>query len=122
MAAFLMRSASMLAFVTTAGFAVSAAAVDRNIDPKKRCEELVAFYDRYGVTRNESTDGVHNHFRIRADIECQRGHYDVGITGMEVLLLRKKFDIPLNVGPGPWFEPSGKVPVKDSLKGEGRGE
>lgn len=60
----------------------------------KRCSQLVAFFDRYGVSRGENSDGPRNHTRIGAVIECERTHYRTGIDTMAGLLIRKAFEIP----------------------------
>lgn len=64
-------------------------------DLKERCAQEIAFFDRYGASRSENSDGQRNHIRIGAEIDCQRGRYKEGITAMEDLLRRKKFDVPL---------------------------
>ena len=70
---------------------------------KKRCSQLVAFFDYYGVSRGENSDGPRNHTRIGATIECERTHYRTGIDTMAALLKRKAFDVP---APGtPAIEP-----------------
>ncbi|MGH8431685.1 MAG: hypothetical protein ACREUF_14915, partial [Solimonas sp.] len=56
--------------------------------------QLVSFYDRYGVSRGENWDGARNHTRIGAAIDCERGDYAKGIATMEALLKRKAFDVP----------------------------
>jgi hypothetical protein len=62
---------------------------------KDRCAQLVAYFDRYGGTgRNEDSDGVRNHTRIGAAVDCERGQYDKGISAMEALLERKHYDVP----------------------------
>lgn len=61
---------------------------------KGRCAQLVAFFDYYGVSRGENSDGARNHERIRATIECSEGGYRTGIDRMAALLNRKAFDIP----------------------------
>jgi hypothetical protein len=61
---------------------------------KSRCSQLVAFYDRYGVSRGENSDGPRNHTRIGASIECERTNYRTGIDTMAALLVRKAFDVP----------------------------
>ena len=62
---------------------------------KDRCTQLVAYFDRYGGTgRSEDSDGVRNHTRIGAAIDCERGQYDKGISAMEALLKRKHYDVP----------------------------
>lgn len=61
---------------------------------KGRCAQLVAFFDYYGTSRGENSDGARNHERIRATIECSEGEHRTGIDRIAVLLRRKAFDIP----------------------------
>ena len=61
---------------------------------KGRCSQLVAFFDYYGVSRGENSDGPRNHTRIGAAIECERTHVRTGVKTMEALLKRKAFDPP----------------------------
>ncbi len=61
---------------------------------KGRCSQLVAYFDRYGVSRGENSDGPRNHTRIGAVIECERKNYRGGIDTMGSLLVRKAFDMP----------------------------
>ena len=87
------------------------AAADVTSASKERCQQLVAFFDRYGVSRSEHSDGARNHYRIRAAISCEGGQCDFCVREMETLLTRKAFDIPAIVGPPPFFEPSGRTPL-----------
>jgi hypothetical protein len=59
-----------------------------------RCAQLVAFYDYYGRSRSNNSDGARNHTRITANIDCERGLYEKGIAIMEDLLRKKAFDVP----------------------------
>lgn len=61
---------------------------------KARCSQLTSFFDRYGTSRGENSDGARNHTRIAAGMDCQEGHYAEGIASMEGLLRRKGFDVP----------------------------
>ena len=61
---------------------------------KGRCSQLVAFFDYYGVSRGENSDGARNHTQIGATLECERMHVRTGVKTMEALLKRKAFDIP----------------------------
>jgi hypothetical protein len=61
---------------------------------KGRCSQLVAFFDYYGVSRGENSDGPRNHTRIGATIECERMHVRTGVKTMEALLKQKAFDLP----------------------------
>lgn len=65
---------------------------------KARCSQLIAYFDRFGASRSNNSDGRRNHTRIDAEIDCTRGLYAEGITTMEDLLRRKRFTPP---PPGP---------------------
>lgn len=67
-------------------------------DPRARCQQLIAYYDRFGVGRSLNSDGRRNHTRIGAEIDCRNGDYAKGIATMEQLLRAKKFSLP-PVGP-----------------------
>jgi hypothetical protein len=87
------------AAVVTAGlmnsaFAQNSAAVPSNADLKARCDQLTSFYDRYGASRGENSDGARNFTRIGAGIDCQEGRYAEGIATMETLLKNKNFEVP----------------------------
>ncbi len=87
------RSALLSAVVMSAALANPAAA-QSNGDLKARCDQLTSYFDRYGSSRSESSDGARNHTRIAAGLDCEHGHYAEGITSMEALLKRKNFDVP----------------------------
>src|ERR1044071_6198141 len=89
----LSRATFAFAMLLTAGMANPAAAQTPS-DPKARCEQLISYYDRYGVGRSENSDGARNHTRIGAGIDCQQGQYEKGIAAMEALLKRKGFAAP----------------------------
>ncbi len=59
-----------------------------------RCTQLIAFFDRFGASRSNNSDGRRNHTRIAAEIDCDRGFYAEGIATMDDLLRRKKFTPP----------------------------
>ena len=63
-------------------------------DLKARCSQLMTFFDWYGASRSENTDGARNHTRLGAEMECKTGNYRQGVALMEELLRRKKFDVP----------------------------
>jgi hypothetical protein len=95
------------AFALSLALALIAMPALASADPeaKKRCTELVAFFDRWGTTRTAHTDGARNHARIGASIDCQRGDYQAGIAEMESLLERKRFEVPAEIGEAPMYEP-----------------
>ena len=63
-------------------------------DQKARCDQLIAYYDRYGAGRGENSDGARNQTRIAAGLDCQKGNYETGISTMEALLRSKNFAVP----------------------------
>lgn len=65
---------------------------------KARCQQLIAYFDRFGAGRSNNSDGRRNHTRLSAEIDCTKGLYAEGIAEMEALLRRKKFPPP---PPGP---------------------
>ena len=83
----------MFAVVLTAGSALPAFA-QSPADAKARCTQLMTFFDWYGASRSENTDGARNHARIAAGLDCQSGRTAEGVAAMEDLLRRKKFDLP----------------------------
>jgi hypothetical protein len=89
----LFRSTFAFAVVLTAAMATPAFAQTPS-DPKTRCDQLISYYDRYGVGRGENSDGARNHTRIAAGMDCQQGQYEKGIASMEALLKSKNFDVP----------------------------
>lgn len=64
-----------------------------------RCRQLVTLYDRYGAGSAMTSDGLRNHTRIRAELDCHQGRYVEGIVLMEELLRRKNFVPPPPVSP-----------------------
>jgi hypothetical protein len=64
------------------------------LDLKAYCKQLITFYDRYGASRSENSDGARNHTRIGADIDCREGDPAEGVAGMEELLHNKRFKVP----------------------------
>jgi hypothetical protein len=63
-------------------------------DLKARCSQLIRYYDYYGASRTENSDGGRNMTRIGAQVDCTKGRYQAGIEAMEDLLRRKKFPVP----------------------------
>jgi hypothetical protein len=80
-----------------------------SVSARERCQDLVAFFDRWGATRSGQSDGARNHTRIAANIDCEHGRYDAGIAEMEALLAGKKFEVPVDVGQAPMYFPDEEV-------------
>jgi hypothetical protein len=96
--------------------ASSASAAD--LAAKKRCSELIAFYDRWATTKTpDHSDGARNHNRIGAEIDCARGNYAAGIATMEAQIHnRVRMDIPVDVGEAPWYFPNEDTAQAQALK------
>ncbi|MCA0248351.1 MAG: hypothetical protein LCH93_17185 [Proteobacteria bacterium] len=77
-----------------AGTSTLLIAVAQADDLKARCDQLIAYFDRYGSGRGEHSDGARNMTRLSARIDCDRGQYEEGIKAMEDLLRRKKLAAP----------------------------
>jgi hypothetical protein len=95
----LSRSTIALAVVLAAGMAntasaQNAASAPTSPDLKARCDQLISYFDRYGASRGENSDGVRNHTRIAAGLDCEKGRYAEGVAAMETLLKNKHFDVP----------------------------
>lgn len=73
---------------------VDQAQIQPNESPRAYCTRLTSFYDWYGASRSENTDGARNMTRIAAGIECERGDYVAGIATMENLMRAKGFVPP----------------------------
>jgi hypothetical protein len=110
--------------LSTTAFAVIALAIaappalSADLAAKKRCTDLVAFYDRWGATRTpDNSDGARNHRRIAAEIDCQRGDYATGIARMEALLHdRLRVDDTVDVGEAPMYFPDENQAQARALK------
>lgn len=90
-----LRSACVFAVVLGAGIANSASAqTSPDPDLKARCAQLTSYYDRYGSSRSENSDGARSPTRIAAGLDCDKGQYEKGIAAMEALLKQKNFDVP----------------------------
>ncbi|MBV8189750.1 MAG: hypothetical protein JOY64_29685 [Alphaproteobacteria bacterium] len=87
----------MLVIVAGAALA-SPAFAQSSPDLKARCDQLISYYDRYGASRGENSDGARNPTRMAAGLDCEHGRYNEGISAMEALLRAKNFDVPPATG------------------------
>ena len=62
-------------------------------DPRTRCTELVAFWQRHGGSRSEGFGGG-DIARKNAEVDCSAGRYESGIRAMEDLLRRNGYTVP----------------------------
>jgi hypothetical protein len=92
------RASIVLAAVVAAGWTTivfaQTTASETSPDLKARCNQLISYFDHYGASRGEHSDGARNHTRIGARIDCDNGHSAEGVATMEQLLTRKNMGIP----------------------------
>ena len=62
-------------------------------DPRTRCAELVAFWQRHGGSKSEGGGGG-DIARKNAEVDCGAGRYESGIRAMEELLRRNGYTVP----------------------------
>jgi hypothetical protein len=62
-------------------------------DPKARCAQLVAFWERHTGGKSEGSGGS-DMVRKAAVADCEAGRYDTGIKAMEDLLRRNGYTVP----------------------------
>ena len=62
-------------------------------DPKTRCAQLIAFWQRHGGSKSEGGGGG-DIARKNAEVDCGAGRYDSGIRAMEELLRRNGYTVP----------------------------
>jgi len=86
--------ASAPAVAQTTGAATGSATEPTTEQLKARCQQLIAYFDRWSVGRSNDSDGRRNHTRISAEIDCRKGLYSEGIAIMENLLRSKKLTSP----------------------------
>ncbi len=114
-----MRHLSALSTTALAMIALAVAAppaLSADLAAKRRCTDLVAFYDRWGTTRTKHNEGARNTRRIAAAIDCERGDHAAGIAEMEALLVDKKFEVPVDVGQAPMYFPDENAAQALSLR------
>ena len=85
-----LRSLAIVAAVMVPGAITSPAPAHPVFDLNVYCKRLVSFYDRYGASRTENSDGSRNHMRIGAEIDCKRGNPRDGVAAMIELLENKR--------------------------------
>jgi len=115
----LIHSTSALAVIAAIAVAPACAAEPAaDAAAKKRCDELIAFYDRWGTTKTpDHSDGARNHNRISAEFACKRGDYTTGIAKIEAQIHnRLRMDPPVDVGEGPMYFPDGNRGPSQALK------
>jgi hypothetical protein len=114
----LIRSTSVLAVIASIAAPALAAEPAADAAAKKRCNELLAFYDRWGATRTpDNSDGARNHNRISAELDCARGDYAAGIAKLEAQIHnRLRMDVPTDVGEGPMYVPNEKQAPAQALR------
>ena len=59
----------------------------------RRCNELLALFDKYGVQHSQGSGGP-DIIYVGAAIDCRNGRYEQAIRAMEDLLQRNKIPYP----------------------------
>ena len=89
--------ATVLALVLSAGATAALAQGPGqgtlSADPRTRCAELVAFWQRHGGSKSEGFGGG-DIARKNAEVDCGAGRYESGIRAMEDLLRRNGYTVP----------------------------
>jgi hypothetical protein len=83
----------VLSAAATASVAQGLGQETLSTDPRTRCAELVAFWQRHGGSKSEGGGGG-DIARKNAEVDCGAGRYDSGIRAMEELLRRNGYTVP----------------------------
>jgi len=78
--------------IATTSVAQSTGQETLGADPRTRCAELVAFWQRHGGSKSEGGGG--DIARKNAKVDCAAGRYQSGIRAMEELLRRNGYTVP----------------------------
>jgi hypothetical protein len=85
--------ALVLSVAATAAVAQGTGRETQGADPRTRCAELVAFWQRHGGSKSEGAGGG-DIARKNAEVDCAAGRYASGIRAMEDLLRRNGYTVP----------------------------
>ena len=85
--------ALVLSAIATAALAQGPAQGTLSADPRTRCAQLVAFWQRHGGSKSEGGGGG-DIARKNAEVDCGAGRYESGIRAMEELLRRNGYTVP----------------------------
>jgi hypothetical protein len=77
----------------TASVAQSTGQETLSADPRTRCAQLIAFWQRHGGSKSEGGGGG-DIARKNAEVDCGAGRYESGIRAMEELLRRNGYTVP----------------------------
>ena len=83
----------VLSATATAAIAQGMGQETLSADPRTRCAEFFAFWQRHGGSKSEGGGGG-DIARKNAEVDCGAGRYDSGIRAMEELLRRKGYTVP----------------------------
>ena len=87
-----MRLAYAMAAAATIATPDAAFAQQVTMEPKARCEQLLAYWDRNLARRGEG--GTTEMTRKTAGVECENGRYAAGIKVMEDALRQNRYPVP----------------------------
>ena len=89
----LVRSLPLIAAAIVLSNCTEAPSQPYNGPLAKRCGELLAIFDKYGVQHSQGSGGP-DIIYVGAGIDCRNGRYAQGIQAMEDLLQRNKIPYP----------------------------
>jgi hypothetical protein len=85
--------ALVLSAIATTSVAQGTGQETLSADPRTRCAELVASWQRHGGSKSEGGGGG-DIARKNAEVDCAAGRYQSGIRAMEELLRRNGYAVP----------------------------
>lgn len=90
-----MRRLRNMAMAAAAAITAPTMAVgqQREMEPKARCDQLLAYWDQRSASKGESASGS-DMARKAAGLDCDNRRYGDGIKRMEDLLRQNRYPVP----------------------------
>jgi hypothetical protein len=84
---------AVLASVLAIGAAAVAIAQPAKMEPRARCDQLIAYWDQRSASKGEGASGS-DMARKAAGLDCDNRRYADGIKRMEDLLRQNRYPVP----------------------------
>jgi hypothetical protein len=84
---------AVLASVLAIGAAAVAIAQPAEMEPRARCDQLIAYWDQRSASKGEGASGS-DMARKAAGLDCDNRRYADGIKRMEDLLRQNRYPVP----------------------------
>lgn len=90
-----MRHLRKMAIAATTAIVAPAMAVgqQREMEPRARCDQLLAYWDQRSASKGEGASGA-DMTRKAAGLDCDNRRYADGIKRMEDLLRQNRYPVP----------------------------